>query len=151
MFLLKMLKSLLLDDIDVFETHNIPLTPLNVKLTNNTKEHCKVMFRDSHWNNKTKNINHTYDFARKSINDNNVMLAIRAGKANDFCVIDWDVINDYLPTEDSICIKELCIKSNTSTIRTPRGGYHFIFKYDKDVPNGKSGNLENGEYHFYCR
>eukprot|EP00960_Hanusia_phi_P019106 563173-Hanusia_phi.AAC.1 len=29
--------------------------------------------------------------------------------------------------------EELCAKSNTYTVKTPTGGYHYYFKYDSDI------------------
>tara|TARA_B110000046_G_scaffold18515_1_gene17697 strand:+ start:271 stop:3918 length:3648 start_codon:yes stop_codon:yes gene_type:complete len=137
------IKNRLLEDIDFFDTHNIPLTPLKINLSNNTKANCKIALQTSDWWNTKKNANHTYEYNRDAIKDGNVVMVIRTGISYNICIIDFDVVEGQIPTEESLRIKELCLKSNTLCIKTPRGGYHFVFKCHKDLPKGNTNNFKD--------
>ena len=77
----------------------------------------------------------------QSIENNTTGFIIKTGKINDIFVIDWD--NKPNPTEQSIAIRDECLKSKTLTITTPSGGYHFYYRYDKNITRGICGMYGN--------
>ena len=140
-------KQLLTENIDYFiKTHEITdILPLNsIKKDNNNKslwgkalgQYGKCSCKTDKCNNCTtwKNAVVNQDDINQSITNGTTGFIIKTGISNNIFVIDWDFKENQ--TVESIALRDACIKSNTLTIKTPSGGYHFYFKYDNKISSG---------------
>lgn len=77
----------------------------------------------------------------RAIDNDIVGFCINTGIKNDIFVVDWDNHEDVL--DDSNVFKGYCIDTNTLRVKTPSGGYHFYYKYDKSITRGIIKFLNN--------
>lgn len=78
------------------------------------------------------------NFTKDKVYFNHYNYACVTGKINDITVIDFDSYKlDYLTLNEHPLYKEFeNLKNeafNTFTVKTPSGGYHFYYKYEKEV------------------
>jgi hypothetical protein len=70
----------------------------------------------------------------RAIDNDIVGFCINTGAKNDIFVVDWDYNEDVLDVSN--IFKGFCKDTNTLRVKTPSGGYHFYFKYDKSITRG---------------
>lgn len=108
--------------LQIFHNRNIQILPLyKVNINNNTKKaFAESLF--ANWPNTTK----PFSDVRKSLKAGVTGYIIKTGKCSNVFVVDYDT----KPTTAPEFLKRL-IDTNTFYVKTPSGGYHFYFKYDK--------------------
>ena len=132
-------KEILHHTLDVLEKHKIHITPLyNIKDGNNTKiQYGKSL--DQYWKNHHKI---PFNVVRQAINNGVIGLVIRIGKYNgQHGILTVDV--DTKPTDAPELLQQLH-EASTLTMKTPSGGFHFIFKYTEHIGirTGLYGNID---------
>lgn len=83
----------------------------------------------------------TYEDNIKSIENGNTGFLVKTGDESYNVVADFDM-KETTHTESKELL-DLCLKRDTSMIRTPSGGYHFYFKYTRKLPTNKRGIYGN--------
>lgn len=133
--------SNLKDDVEFFKQVGILVSPINITVENNTKSAIRKECETANWENPAYNKYHTHNNVIKNIiNKQKCIILIRVINESNICVIDWDVKPGNTPTEESLTLKSKCLKSDTLTIKTPRGGYHFLFRMVKNNDDFKLSN-----------
>lgn len=84
------------------------------------------------------------DKSSKSLLNDNCNVGLKTGAIAGFMVVDADI---YKMTKDSNFLstfeEEINNHFDTFCVKTPRGGYHYYFKYDSDVKQTQSKEREN--------
>jgi hypothetical protein len=92
--------------------------------------------KPTHKFSKEKNTNNNKSIESILKQGNNV--AIRTGKINNLTVVDLDTHKENFNFPFNI--EELC--KNTYCQRTPSGGIHLFYLYDKHIANGQNGKIQ---------
>ena len=121
------------------EHYNKKITPIRaITINNNNKrEYGRKENINEFW--RTYDIKQSTKYLIDLIENNNVVgFGIATGKENNIVVIDWD--NKETTNKDII---NKLHEENTLTIKTPSGGFHFVFKYNELFKKNTTGIFNN--------
>lgn len=126
----------------IYENNNIYITPLyNIIDGKNNKDDFKKDL-NKYWENVKSSRRVLFPEVYEALNDGVLGYAIRTGKfnggKNGLMVIDWDVKKTTKPD-----LLNRLHSLNTLTIKTPSGGFHFLFQYSQHLPNARTGIFGN--------